>query len=233
MSRRLLLFLATLACFGAAWIWQRGLLADLRFRNESLHAAKAEAERLASENQELAKLRAAANQGDNGAGNELLRLRNEARQLRAQLPLIDRLRAENARLAATGTSAVVQADNSAELKDYLPREAWGNMGFVTPEATMQSFFWALREKNYAQAVTCFTTQEQSGLRRSFSDADGNFDGLRMEAQFGPLAAVPSLRFRRVEAREDYARVGLQVVKGGAVIEVQLRLEGNEWRIQSF
>src|SRR5262245_16037856 len=121
MSRKLLFCLSTLACLVAAMIWQRSVRAGLRTRNEELVAIKTDADRLAAENQELSAFRAAANRPGDAAGNELLRLRREVGQLRAQQPQIDQLRAENERLTAAIKDGASQPKEFSEMAGFMAK----------------------------------------------------------------------------------------------------------------
>src|SRR5512138_3137479 len=117
MSRKSFITLALAACVLIAFAWQRKTLAQLRQQNEMLLQTKEEAVRLASENEELPKLRAADTITQTGdTSTELLRLRNEVRQLRAQLPELGRLRAENGRLAAEISAGIASPQKLSEME---------------------------------------------------------------------------------------------------------------------
>ena len=76
---------------------------------------------------------------------DLLKLRREARLLRAGSNDMNRLSEENRLLRdavtnGTGPTIVVAADG-----DFVARDNWTFAGYATPEATLQSWMWSLRE----------------------------------------------------------------------------------------
>ena len=95
-----LLAIATLALLIATGWWERTQTDRLRANNEALRADQREVERLAAEKREQPKLSAAPSEPEpQGGKTELLRLRNEVRQVRAQQLEADELRSGNQRVA--------------------------------------------------------------------------------------------------------------------------------------
>jgi hypothetical protein len=98
--------------------------------------------------EELGRLRAEA--------REVHKLRNEVSQLRAQRSELEKLRAENQRLKTAPIASVSSAVQDAQQPEYFDKENWIFAGYATPEATLQSFLWAMREgdwKNLQASVT--------------------------------------------------------------------------------
>jgi hypothetical protein len=101
-------------------------LADLRAENAQLMKAgvdPAELDRLRKEH------------------NELLRLRGEVGLLRKESQELAKLRVQKrpADRKPTGNDATPG-------REFLPAEAWANVGTATPEAALQTFFWAARQR---------------------------------------------------------------------------------------
>ncbi len=104
-----------------------------------MRADKLEAERLANENRDLPNLRASQPATvERGGDVELLRLRNEVRQLRAQQSETAKLRAANQRAAEELKSGRFTPRRLADMEGAVPREKWSFAGFATPEATVQN-----------------------------------------------------------------------------------------------
>jgi len=239
----------------AALLWERGAVTDLRNQNESLRAGQEEVLELELENSELPKLRAmAASQPKaGGASSELLRLRNEVRQLRAQQPELDRLRAENGRLAAEISSGTVAPRKLSEMEGFMAKESWSNAGFDSPEATVETFFRATREGDLAGMAECMTREERQYLLR-LTEQGNEQERARTLSEFQGLTQGSGLRIVSrtdepklppdaltivdgiiVEANSAPAQVtlGLQAAAGGAVIPIQLSRERNGWKVKGF
>jgi hypothetical protein len=249
MSQKNFITLALAACVLVAFTWQRRSLAQLRQQNETLLETKEEAVRLASENEELPKLRAANNSDQTGvASTDLLRLRNEARQLRAQLPELGRLRAENGRLAAEISSGIATPQRLSEMEGFVAKESWSNAGFDTPEATVQTFFWAIREGDLARMAECMPSNRQyllqlmePGHEQEREKTLSEFQGLTQGSGFRIVnhAEEQGMMTRAgqsiTEGTPVPARVtlGLQAAAGGAVIPLQLSRERDGWKVKGF
>jgi hypothetical protein len=231
MFRKLLFGLAALGLLSAAMVWQRARLGELRTRNEMLLALKTEADRLMVENLDLPALEA-ANRRDTGTGNELLRLRNQVRQLRAQQPQIDRLRAENERLTAAIRGAAAPQEFS-KMEGFMAKESWSNTGFATPESALQTFFWAVREGDLAMLAECVPPQARQHFIR-LNEAGNEQERDRTLAEFRGLIAGVGIRVVDRESTDDgKATVGIQAVAGGAIMKLQFRRYGTDWKVKDF
>ena len=214
-------------------MWQRSVAGGLRAKNEELQAMKAEADRLAAENQDLAALRAVNKQSVDGAGSELLRLRGEVRQLRAQQPQIDRLRAENEGLAAAIRGGVAQSQKFSEMEGFMAKDSWSKAGFATPDATLQTFFWAIREGDVASLAECMSPRSAQHLRR-LNEPGNEQERDRTLEDFRKLISGLGLRVADQQSTAaDRATAGIQAAAGGAIIKLQLRRYGTEWKLEDF
>jgi len=250
MARKSFITLALAACVLVAFTWQRKSLAQLRQRNETLLQAREEAARLASENEELPKLRAASTGGrTDDSSTDLLRLRNEVRQLRAQQPELDRLRAENGRLAAEISAGITAPQKLSEMEGFLAKESWSNAGLDTPEATVQTFFWAIREGDLARMAECMPAKErqyflrltEQGYEQERERTLGEFQGLTQGSGFRIVnrAEEQGMMTRAGRSTAEGTPVpvkvtlGLQAAAGGAVIPLQLSREPDGWKVKGF
>jgi predicted DNA-binding protein (UPF0251 family) len=94
---------------------------------------------------------------------ELLRLRNEVGQLRAQSNDVFRLRAENSQ-QRSASSARPQINSTEDLakvppQDIFPKASWASAGLATPEASLQTFHWATLKGDLATLATLTSTPE--------------------------------------------------------------------------
>ena len=250
MARKSFITLALAASVLFAITWQKKTLAQLHQQNETLLQAKEEAARLALENEELPKLRVANINSQTGdAGTDLLRLRNEVRQLRAQLPELDRLRAENERLAAEINSGITAPQKLSGMEGFMAKESWSNAGFDTPEATVQTFFWAIREGDLARMAECMPAKErqyflrlaEQGHEQEREKTLGEFQGLTQGSGFRIVnrAEEQGLMTRSGQSIAEGTPVpvrvtlGLQAAAGGAVIPLQLSREPDGWKVKGF
>jgi len=232
MSRKLLFGVVALGILSAAMVWQRARLGELRTRNERLIALKAEADRLTIENLDLPALQV-ANLRDTGTGNELLRLRNQVRQLRAQQPQIDQLRAENERLAAANRSAASPRQEFSQMEGFMAKESWNNAGFATPENALQTFFWAVREGDLAMLAECVPPQARQHFIH-LNEPGNEQERDRTLAEVRGLIAGVGIRVVDRESTDDgKATVGIQAAAGGAIMKLQFRRFGAEWKVKDF
>ena len=230
---KLLLTLGAVGLLLAASLWERKETSRLGSENEALRAVKAEAEQLATENRGRAKLEAnAVDPGMRVDKTELLRLRNEMRQLRAQLDETDKLRAANARLSAEIKAGPVAPRRITDLEGTVPREQWKHAGMATPEATVQSFFAAVASGNPEELIRYATPQGQEQFRKQMERDPDRFRQEFMQ-EFGKIAQVAGYRIQRIRPRggsEDQVEVLIQVAAEGATMPLPLRRIGQEWRL---
>jgi hypothetical protein len=144
---------------GTALIRQWSAISQLRLENRALReeiqamaqAAKRDtANTQAALDEELGRLRAEA--------QEVHKLRNEVSRLRAQKSELEKLRAENQRLKTAPISGVSSAVQIAQQPEYFAKENWIFAGYATPEETLQSFLWAMREGDWKKLQASVTAE---------------------------------------------------------------------------
>ena len=236
----LLLLLSALV----AVIWQRSALTSLRRQNRALQ----ETSRLGLENQELSQLRAKTGTNSGAGGSlELLRLRNEVGQLRAQRSEWEALKAANERLAAEIRTGNVQ--EFSKMEGFVAKEVWSDAGFDSPEAALQTFFWAMREANIARIAQCFPAKEGQYLaildkpehaqerERTLADFQQMTQGIgyrvvEKSVEHGYLTrdGVPISNEAKIPI---HVAMKVQAAAGGAVIPFSLRLHPEGWKIKEF
>ncbi|EEF60847.1 hypothetical protein [Pedosphaera parvula] len=186
-----------------------------------------EAQRLVEENKSIPQLR------EQVAGVDVLRkenaelpgLRNEARQLRRKVEELDKLKSENQRLLATPKQTGNAKAGAPMPEGFISRAALVDAGMSTPEATVQTFFWALTHENAERGMQCFlllhpgsspSAAEQEEFRRAMRDQ--RFPGFA-------IAEKKVMNDNEVE-------LGVQSTAGGVVQKMVLkRSETGEWKLE--
>ena len=217
------------AAVGAAW-GQRNSIAALREKNIELRQ-QANAENAARENrgapprvddQEIQSLTEAT--------RELPKLRNEVRQLRQQKPEIDRLRSENGQLAAQISSGA-NRPKLAQMEGYVAKEQWVQAGFATPEATIQSFFWAVANQDTAYIVQCMAPKMKREFDREFAGKSPEEQQKVFAEGMGTLGRMGGYRIAGTEqVSENKVIIGIEAAAGGHVMKMPLERIGNEWKL---
>ena len=219
---------AVLAVFGAgAVLWQRTVLSKARADAGELNNASSTGDMKITDatlQQEIAALREQTKQ--------LPRLRNEISQLRAHGSELAATRAENARLL-----------EAKQMGSQIPRES--PVGFVardglvfagraTPEAALQSFFWALREGNMMVALQAMPANDGEVVELEQMSPS---ERAKAEEQFKASSEV-----RMMQQFNDFTVAGRKEISDEEVVLYvrssvatntfphALKRFGNEWKI---
>ncbi len=161
---------------------------------------------------------------------ELLRLRNDVRQYREQARELEKLRQENEHLASVLKAlASGKAPRLAEMDGYVAREAWSNSGLGTPEAALQTFFWALQEGNVERILDCMNPELRVHFERSLGQDEASRRKSMSEA-WGPLLQIAGFRISNTEQpSENEVVLGIQAAASGAVVKMSFKRVGEEWK----
>ena len=205
----------------------------LRRENGQLTAQAAEVERLTKENEQIERLRA-ENQDSARLREEtrdLHKLRDEVRRLREHSKDLPNLRNENQRLKASQVSAARnEAVRLPEPLAVIAMDRLANAGQATPEAALQTLFWAMRESDQDAVSRClspearkeFGAQDDASLRRMIEEMKAKFKTLRILA--------------RKDVSGDEVLVAVQFeVEGEDALgpgAFPLRRVGGEWQVAS-
>jgi len=166
---------------------------------------------------------------------ELLRLRNQAAQLKQATNELQKLRAQ----AQQQLQAAQQA-RSAEVpvvatppppttgaSAAIPRESWAFAGYATPEAALQSAIFAMSQGDIQTYLASLSHEEAQRVQKSFESKTP--EQVAQEGQ-REMAKVKSFQ---VLGREDLGpdRVMLQVYATGEerVTRVLMQKVGEEWK----
>jgi hypothetical protein len=110
---------------------------------------------------------------------DLLRVRHELRLLRSATNDLARLQEENRRLKQANTNAtavtatmpdtVVVATDDPEA--FVSRENWTFSGYATPEATLQSWIWSLREGDLNAFLATLMPDDRARFEAQLQQSD--------------------------------------------------------------
>ena len=104
--------------------------------------------------------------------SELLRLRNQAAQLKQVTNELQRLRGQVQQLQAAHQQARAVAPpaadpNSATATGSVPRESWSFVGYATPESALQSAIFAMSQGDYSTFLASMTPEEAARMQKTF------------------------------------------------------------------
>lgn len=215
-----ILFLVSLGVLGGAWL-QSQIASSLVDLNAKLHREQAlptpETSQLLANQHEKARLQAET--------QDLLKLRNEVRQLRNQAKDLPGLR--NAAQGATPAQTLVPTPEG-----FTSLETLANMGTATPEAAVQTFFWAMREQNvqsYLQTVSPhFLEQHGGNVPPEKMEQFNQHLQSRMQEQ---MKGFSNFRIIGQEQQRDMVIVTLQSSLSSKTAPIGVKLYGNEWRVE--
>jgi hypothetical protein len=158
--------LSSLVLIGlTAWlIRQRQSQHELREKNRALQEQIDQFTQLAADNQTNS-LRAAQPISD-AQMYELLRLRNEVGQLREQSAELEKLR------TALATAQKVQSSKpqvTPAQSEPIPKGAWANAGYATPEAAFQTICFAMSKGDVQTYLNSLSPEQQTNMMKAFQN----------------------------------------------------------------
>jgi hypothetical protein len=213
------------------WQWERTQVASLHEENRKLSEREQEVARLKLENSELANLQALNELAvPEFSRTELLRLRSEIGKMRANPPDLDKLRQENHQLTHDIQSTAEQLMEFSEMEGYVPSGAWVHSGFRSPEATLRTFFAAINRGDFNSLSDCMGGQRAEDFTSMLDDEDENEkSGVLRELR--SLTQTGGYRITGSQTNSaDQISLGLQLVAGGIVMDMDMQRFGEEWRI---
>ncbi len=156
--------------------------------------------RLAADNERLSNVTARANSTQSlpdAQLRELLRLRGEVGVLRQQTEELETVRDENRQAhAALERSLKTQGTGTAAATaDYWPRESWTFTGYASPDAALQSSFWAANNGDLKALATSVTGDVLKLMQEEFAGKS------EAEASIRAMDHVISLKSVRILNRE--------------------------------
>ena len=156
--------------------------------------------------------------------SELLRLRAEVSRLTRRKQELSSVVAENQRLKARLAAAATNAQGTLP-PGYIRKSAAQNVGYDSPQATMESFLWAVQSKNITNVLEVFTPEAALNIQRSF-ERDHEF--------FKNAGMIPGFRIARTDMdRPDHAKLYLEILPGTEPVPIDLRLVNGQWKLTSL
>ena len=209
----------------------------LREENKTLRQQLAQMASLSAENQRLANLVSRVTHSRIGSDDqlrELLRLRGEVGLLREQSKELEILRRQSHQASESlDSSPKAQSAASAEAvanADYWPRDSWAFAGYATPDAALQSSFWAA---NKGDVKTFLRGIEGEILQKVQTDAEGKSQDEMSAKTIAEVASLKSVRILSREARaEDAVVLTAEFVEesGTQTNKLLMKKVGNDWKL---
>ena len=164
------------------------------------------------------------------ANADLPKLRNEVRKLREEKRELERLQTENERLAASLKAAPKpSAPPLSEAEGFVLKQTWSRAGFATPEATVQTFFWAIANGDITALAECVTGDARKSMEKEMQRSIA--EGKSIEDQFEPLAKMQGFRIaEKKQLSENKMEISIQAAAGGRAMPMRLQLENGEWKL---
>ena len=171
-----------------------------------------------------------------GEKEELLRLRNQASQLKAATNETQQLRshlqqatAENERMRAA------QANVSAALSspvvapsDNFPKEKWAFAGYATPEASFQSTVWAMSQGDSQTFMAGLAPEERARIEKSWQDKSAEQIGEEGRREMKEVSGFRILERRQIA--DDQVALTIFANGKGETAEMLLQRIGTEWKL---
>jgi hypothetical protein len=199
---------------------KQNTIAELRSEQQVLTSEIEEARQLSEQNAGIVRLRAENVEVMRlGKENEdLPRLRNQARQLRRASDEMTKLQAENARLQEVINAPHPVAGQPA-LPGFVSRTALMDAGTSTPEATVQTFFWAACNGNVQRLsqLTVEAIPPPENQEGEVAKAMKDFPGF-------------SIAGREVIS-PDEVQLSLQSSPGSDPFPMKLKRVGGDWKLE--
>jgi hypothetical protein len=161
--------------------------------------------------------------------SELLRLRNQVSQLTRRQRELANVQVENERLqtriASAHTNIVRQLPPG-----YIRKAEARNMGYSTPEATLETMLWAIQNRDFANVLGSFSPKIADKLRQEIQRK-----GDSTEEFFKQAGALPGFNvIQRGAISNDVVELKVEIVPGSGEEgqPMRFRLINGEWKLDS-
>jgi len=159
---------------------------------------------------------------------ELLRLRNQAAQLRTATSELQQLRAQASQgRAARGTGAASNTATDGAAGDMVSREALGFAGYATPDAALQSTLFAMTQGDHNAFLASLSPEE---ALRVAKQSEGKTPEQMSEKWRRDTGEMTSYRILdRDEVSSEEMVLVIYVAGEKKVVPMQMRKVGEEWK----
>jgi hypothetical protein len=209
----------------------------LREENSNLRQQLGQMTSLAAENERLSRLLAETDRQRTLSDDqlrELLRLRGEVGVLREQSKELEILRNQN-RQASSSLESNSKAQSAAPVgtvatADYWPRDSWAYAGYASPDASLQSSFWAADQGDMKTFQGGFTGEALRELEKHY---EGVVESEALAKVKAEVAHFKSVRVLSREAQADDAVMLTVKIEDGSDTHTEkllMQKVGNEWKL---
>jgi hypothetical protein len=238
MSKRTLIIVGILvvASVGATMAIERRAANRQRAQAEALEEQAAQIAQAAAEDERLTNLvaKVAASQSLSPEQlTDLLRLRNEVRQLHKLEGQKAQLEASNAQLRELDKKSRDALASAQALPNYWPREQLAFAGYAAPESTVKSMLAAMKNGDLKALKDCFDpsnappfdAEPKDGVDRAVREAE-------VTAMLGEFvrAAEGFHIIDQTATGSNEMTINLSVDGAGRVEKMVLRKFGNDWKL---
>jgi hypothetical protein len=219
---------------------QRHTRGQLRDQDEATRQQIEQLTELSAENQQLSNLIARVNSTEalsTAQLKELLRLRNEAGQLRQSAAARTSLEETNARLRSVEAKADRQLAEAQAAPNYWPKDQLAYAGYSDPESSLKSALAAMRSGDLNAWREHCTPQAIADVEKEWKER-GLSETERL-AEFRKIcdmlmsAAVGFHILDRKNTSPDETIINLSFDGEGAARKFVLRKVGSEWKFHNF
>lgn len=157
--------------------------------------------------------------------SQLLRLRSQVTMLLARRRELAGVHAENDQLRARLAASLTNAAAATGLPPgYVLRSQARWVGLATPEATIQSFLWALRNRDFTNLLQTLAPEAAQELQRNFQQAGGNVGDL-FDLPFPGLAIL-----NRETLPDGSIEATVEIGPGMTIPKFRFQPVGGEWKM---
>lgn len=216
---------------------QFGQLKQQRRENERLRAQLLETQQALAglRVEEATKSRASSRSPGDAEKEELLKLRNQAAQLKNATNEAQQLRnqvrqvaSENERLRAAQANVAAAASTSVTAPDTFPKEQWKFAGYATPEASFQSTLWAMSQGDSQTFLAGLTEEERANVEKGFQNKTAEQIGEEGRREMREISGFRILERR--EIADDQVALTVYANGKGDTAEMLLQRIGTEWKL---
>jgi hypothetical protein len=224
--KRILILLLTFVCAGMLWAaWSKSRqLGELRVKESEMLASSAASSDNSAPSIDTSPGPSNAQPAENPNTPEVLRLRAEVSRLMRRKQELSGAVAENQKLKSQ-VAAIGSNSQSNLPNDYLRKANAQNRGYATPQATIETFFWAVQSTNMNNVLETFTPETASEVQQTIRDDPQRADNFFKEF------ALPGYRILRTEPiGPDHVRLLLEIVPGIDPMPIDAKLINGQWKL---
>lgn len=222
---RLVLALLLVAGIATAIINQKAI-SQAKQENQKLVVVAKESQGLATENGQLSLTSSKPGdiEGLRQENSELPKLRNEVRQLRRQTEDLEKLREEHKRLLAQQNSIAEKPMTAALPAGFISKAALTDAGQATPEAAVQTMFWAMCQGDVKRIMQCALGAPSREPRAE--EAEEIRQDMKREMEKFPGFAIAEKKM----VSENEAKIGIQSSANGSVMQFTVERKDGVWKL---